>query len=501
MDLSWSLPMYISMLPLSLLLFAHRASETKASRCEALTSLHLPEATITAARTVSPRSGPVSDLPEFCQVAATLKPSPDSDIKMEIWLPTAGWNGKMEAQGNGGWSGSINPASLATGLRRGYATTMSDLGHEGSRAEFALGHPEKLIDYGYRTAHVMTIAAKAIINSYYGQAPKFSYWNGCSAGGRSALMEAQRFPADYDGIVAGAPGLNWTGRAIRSIQVAQTAHRSDSSYIPPAKYAFVHDAVLKACDAKDGVTDGVLEDPTRCSFDPGQLRCEAGDKPDCLTGPQIETAQTMYAPLLDEHTNTEVFPGFERGSELNWGTMGGPQPFTIGLDYFKYIVFRDAGWDYRTFSLKTDLARAQRAGVSLLNATDPNLKPFQERGGKLIQYHGWNDAQIAPGVSPAYYKSVLTALGSGGNVESFYRLFMVPGMGHCTGGEGTSTFDMLTALERWVEQGVAPDRIESSRLQNGKIDRTRPLCPYPQQAEYKGSGSPDEATNFTCRVR
>ncbi len=479
-----------------------------AATCESLSSLALPHTTVTRAQSVEAGGlavpagrggGAGAALPAFCRVAATIRPSSDSDIKIEVWLPSSGWNGKLEANGNGGWSGSINPATLAAGLARGYATAMSDLGHEGASASFATGHPEKLLDFGYRAAHEMTMAAKAIVASFYGQAPKYSYWSGCSAGGRSALMEAQRFPGDFDGIIAGAPGLDWTGRALQSVWIAQAAHKEESSYIPPAKYPLIHNAVLQACDARDGVKDGVLEDPTRCNFDPAELQCKGADGDGCLTAPQVETARAIYATGMNRRTKQAIFPGFERGSEAGWGTMAGPRPFGIGADLFKYVVFEDPNWDYKTFDFDTGLARTAKAARGLLNAIDPNLKPFIDHGGKLIQYHGWGDPQIAPANSVRYYQSVLDALGGAAKVQGSYRLFMVPGMAHCGGGDGASNFDMLSALEGWVEKGTAPNQIAASRIRDGKIDRTRPLCPYPQLAVYKGTGSTDDAANFACQ--
>lgn len=419
---------------------------------------------------------------------------------MEVWMPISGWNGSFEANGNGGWSGSINSATLARGLQHGYATAMSDLGHEGSSASFALGHPEKLIDFGYRAAHEMTVAAKAIIAGYYGHLPKRSYWNGCSAGGRSALMEAQRFPNDFDGIVAGAPGLNWTGRALQSVWIAQAAHANEASYIPPEKYPLIHAAMLKACDARDGVADGVLEDPTRCHFDPEELECSGADDSACLTKDQVKTARAIYADVVDARTKQTVVPGFEPGSELGWKTMAGPKPFGIGASFFQYVVFQNPDWDYKTFRFDSDLVRITEAEKSELNAMNPNLRPFRDHGGKLIQYHGWSDPQISPASSPMYYKSVAAELGNGSDVQKFYRLFMVPGMAHCGGGDGASTFDMLSSLEQWVEKDKAPDQILASRRRDGKVDRTRPLCPYPQVARYKGSGNTDDATNFACQA-
>jgi feruloyl esterase len=471
------------------------ASPVTAATCESLTSLVLPHTTITSAQSAN-----AAGSAGVCRVAATIRPSSDSDIRIEVWLPLEGWNGKLEANGNGGWTGSISPQTLAAGVARGYASTMSDLGHEGSSASFALGHPEKLVDFGYRAAHEMAAAAKAIVAGYYGHGPKLSYWNGCSAGGRSALMEAQRFPADFDGIIAGAPGLNWTGRALLSVRIAQAAHKNDEAYIPPDKYSVIHEAVLQTCDARDGVKDGVLEDPRRCDFDPSELLCKGPDSLRCLTAPQVETARTIYAAVMNPRTKKSVVPGFERGSEQGWATMAGPKPFAIGADLFKYVVFQDPAWDYKTFDVDRELARTEKAENGLLNAMNPNLSTFMDRGGKLIQYHGWNDPQIAPSTSVEYYMSVLETMGGAAKVQGSYRLFMVPGMGHCRGGEGTSSFDMLNALEQWVESGKAPDRIDASRIRNGVTDRTRPLCPYPQVAVYKGTGSIEAAANFACKV-
>src|SRR5579871_5157643 len=340
--------------------------------CESLSSLVLPHAAITTAQAIAAGnfSGAATaaavnagfqDLPAFCRVAVMLAPSADSQIKFELWLPLAGWNGNFEANGNGGWSGSISSATLAEGLRRGYAASMSDLGHEGASGVFALGHPEKLIDFGYRAAHEMAVAAKLIINSYYGKAPKFSYWTGCSAGGRSAMMEAQRYPDDFDGIVAGSPGLNWTGRATQAVWIAQATHKTEASFIPPSKFPLIHKAVLEACDARDGVKDGIVEDPTRCNFDPKQLECKDADGPTCLTKAQVETARTIYTAYPNQTDKRNIFPGFERGSELGWSTMAGPNPFGLGTDLFKFVVFQDPNWDYKTFNFSTDVARTEKA--------------------------------------------------------------------------------------------------------------------------------------------
>jgi feruloyl esterase len=477
-----------------------------AASCESLGKLDLKNAAITVAQPVAAgafpwdggrRENPFANLPAFCRVAATLTPSGDSQIKIEVWLPAQNWNGKLRGNGNGGWTGSISPATLASGVERGYASVMTDTGHTGGSGSFAQGHPEKLIDFGYRSTHEMTVAAKAIVRAYYGESATRSYFTGCSAGGRQALMEAQRFPEDYDGLVAGAPGLNWSGRAMQALWIAQAVHRDEASYIPPAKYKLIHDAMLSSCDALDGVTDGVLENPLRCKFDPKDLECKGSDATSCLTPAQVRAVRTIYSPVSNRRTGARIFPGFEPGSELGWATMAGPEPFTIGMDLFRYVVFGDQSWDFRKFDFDADIARTMKASADL-NALDPDLKKFAARGGKLIQYHGWNDPQIAPESSVEYYRTVVDQMK---DVQGFYRLFMVPGMAHCGGGEGTSTFDMLTALEQWVEQKKAPEQVAAARVRDGKTDRTRPLCPFPQVAQYKGSGSTNEASNFVCGNR
>ncbi len=456
--------------------------------CDAMASLALPNAHVTSAKSVD----------GVCRVAATLTPSADSDIKIEVWLPESGWNGKLQSVGNGGWAGTISYGPLGTAAKAGYAAASTDTGHATPGASFALGHPEKLIDYGYRAVHEMTVAAKAAIAQYYGRGPNVSYWNGCSMGGRQALKEAQQFPADYDGIIAGAPASNWTGRAAQSMRIAHAMHTNDSSYIPPAKYPAVHNAALQACDANDGVKDGVIEDPTRCKFDPTVLLCKGADAATCLTAPQVEAAKQIYSAASDGRTGREIFPGLEPGSELGWATWGGAQPFSIGVEHFRYVVFKDPTWDFRNLKLDTDLSLAQELDKGLINSLDPNLTAFFARGGKIIQYHGWVDPQIAPRASVRYYEDVLKTMGGAGRVQDSYRLFMVPGMAHCGGGEGPNSFNMLGAIESWVEHRQAPDRVIASRLTNGAVTRTRPLCPYPQIAKYKGTGSTDEAASFSC---
>jgi len=482
-----------------------------AATCESLMSLKLPDTTITEAVPVAegafkPAGGggrgggaQFSDLKAFCRVAATVKPTPDSDIKIEIWMPAAeSWNGKFEATGNGGWNGNVDQNALATALRRGYAAASTNTGHDGGGGPW-MQNQNKLIDYGYRAVHEMSEKGKALISAFYGNNARYSYFVGCSAGGRQALKAAQKYPADFDGIVAGAPALNATGRAAYAVWVAQNDLKTPESYLPQAKFGPVHDAVLQACDANDGVKDTVIENPKQCKFDLKALLCSAGDSPNCLTAPQLQTAQMMYQPLINPRTKKEIFQPLEPGSEMGWNTFGGQQPFGIGTQMFQFMVFNDPKWDYKTLNFDSDMDKVAQIEGGNINAMDPNLKAFFSRGGKLIQYHGWADPQIPAGSSVEYYKSVLEANGGINRVKENHRLFMVPGMAHCGGGDGPSSFDMLAALEQWVESKKAPDSIPAAHLTQGKPDRTRILCPYPQVARYKGTGDNTDAANFACK--
>ena len=488
---------------------ALHAAPAAAATCESLTSLKLPDTTITTAEPVAAgaftqpggRGGGAAftDLPAFCRVAATLTPTKESDITIEVWLPQSGWNGKFQAVGNGGWNGNIDTNALAAGLRRGYATASTDTGHQGGGGPW-MQNREKLIDYGHRAVHEMTAKAKAIINEFYGSAPRFSYFNGCSAGGRQGLMAAQRYPEDFNGIIAGAPALNATGRAAFAMWIAQNVHKDEASFIPAAKFPAIHEAVLQACDALDGVADRLVSDPKACKFDPQVIACRAGeDTPSCLTSAQVASTRVMYQPLVNPRTKEQIFPGLAYGSELGWNTFAGQQPFGIAAQMFQFMVFNDPKWDYKTLNFDSHMALVSKVEGGVVNAQQTDLKKFFSGGGKLIQYHGWADPQIPAASSTEYYDRVLRAMGGFSGVANSHRLFMVPGMAHCGGGTGTSSFDMLAALEQWVEQGKAPDSIAASRIVNGKVDRTRPLCPYPQMASYKGSGSMDDAANFTCK--
>ena len=502
----------------------HAQSVKAAASCEQLASLKLPNTAITLAAVVAPGAftpppqpaGSVvptpdadafRELPAFCRVAATLRPSSDSDIKIEVWLPISGWNGKFQGIGNGGWGGSITYAgptsSMADALRRGYATASTDTGHVGAGLDgtFSFGHREKLIDFAHRAVHEMTVQAKATVKAYYDSPPRFSYWNGCSGGGRQGLKEAQKYPADYDGIIAGAPALNWTGMVTHGLGVAHATLKDPASYIPPEKFAVIHNAVLEACDTLDGVKDGVLNDPRRCRFDPGVLQCKGTETATCLTAPQVEAARKIYGPATNPRTGAELSPGKEPGSELGWVAHArGPTPDSLLTDTFKYVVFNNPKWDWKTLDFDKDIALAEQMDNALINATDPNLEAFFGRGGKILMYHGWNDQLIPPRHSTDYYTSVMKRMGGVERVSKAIRLFMVPGMNHCYGGDGTSNFDRVAALEQWIEQKRAPDEILGSHVTGAVVDRTRPLCPYPQVTRYKGTGRVDDAANFACTV-
>jgi feruloyl esterase len=480
------------------------AQSILAATCANLASLRLPNTTVTLAQTIeagafAPDAGTArrpsifKTLAAFCRVAATLRPSPDSEIKMKVWLPAENWNGNLQAVGNGGWAGAINYSAMARALAHGYATASTDTGHATQGASFALDHPEKLVDFGYRAVHEMTVEAKEVVAAFYSRKAVRSYWNGCSTGGRQGLMEAQRFPADFDGIVAGAPANYLSHLQPWTLWVSKVLHESKESYIPPAKYAAVHQMVMKACDELDGVQDGVIEDPTKCHFNLQALACATADTPACLTPAQIETARKLYGPAKNS-MGTKIFPGFSPGSEMGWNLLGGAQPISDPIESYKYVVFKNPSWNWMTLNLDDDVTALEKAFEPAVDATRTDLRAFTGRGGKLILYHGWNDPLIAPGNTLDYYNSVVYTMGIA-QTENSIRLFMVPGMTHCGGGDGTPNFDMTAELENWLAHGRAPERVLASRA---NPDRTRPLCAYPLVAVYKGKGNTDSAENFVC---
>jgi feruloyl esterase len=476
----------------------------QARTCESLLELASPTVSIMLAKTVdtgtftpTASTKPLSGLAPFCRVFLKLSPSADSDIGAEIWLPASGWNGKFLAVGSGGWGGSINYDDMADALRRGYATSATDDGHTDRGASFIAGHPDKFLDFAYRAEHEMIVEAKKFIKAFYGREARYSYWNGCSGGGREGLLQAYRYPDEFNGIIAGDPAN--MRRNAWALWLANQTFKDPAAVIPPNKYPMIHRAVLDACDTNDGLRDGLIDDPESCHVDFKNLECPAADRPDCLTPRQVQTAQTITSPAAT--TAGEVlFPRLEPGTELRWGRLaGGPRPADIFVDQFRYVVYQDPDWDWRSFDLERDSAKANAVDKDV-DELDPHLAAFARRGGKLFIYHGWADQQLAPGSSIEFYDSVLKLSANPAQVPNWIRLFMVPGMGHCTGGEGPDTFDKISVIERWVEKGEAPTRVIAAHNTAGKVDRTRPLCPYPQVARYNGAGSIDEASNFTCRL-
>lgn len=483
---------------------------------------------VVAAGAFAPSSGNKAaiykTMPEFCRVSGALAPSPDSHIEFEVWMPLTGWNGKYLGIGNGGFAGSISYTALADAVLRGYAASSTDTGHQanGIDGTWALGHYEKLVDYGYRAIHETAGKSKSIIAAFYGGAPKKAYFSSCSNGGRQALLEAQRYPADYDGIIAGAPANYFTHHLAGFVWNAQAL--DGAGYIPSSKLKLIESAALGACDAADGVQDGVIDDPTKCHFDPAALACQGPDSDTCLTAAQVTALKKIYAGPKNSK-GEQIFPGYQPGGETGLGgwapwitgfTAGKSTQLAFGNGLFADMIFQDPSWDYRKMNFDRDMKIADDKAARILNATDPNLKAFKDRGGKLLLYHGWSDAAIPPTNTIQYYESVVAKLGRKQSGE-FVELFMVPGMQHCGGGPGPNDFgaqspaesdpahSMIKSLEQWVEQGAAPAKIIATKYKTdgnpaSGVARTRPLCPYPMVAKYSGSGSTDDAANFSCAL-
>lgn len=500
-----------------------RAQTDPSAACAALASTRLSSTTIAAAEAITSGSfdppgggGPIANLPPFCRVAGVIAPTKASHIRFEVWMPLEKWNGKFSGVGNGGWAGAISYGGLGDQLRRGYATASTDTGHEAApgieMARFAFEHPERLIDFAHRAHHETALNGKALVQAFYAKAPERAYFVGCSSGGYEGLMEAQRYPSDYDGIVAGAPANNWTRLMAGDFDGVLAVLKDPANHLPPPALGALYRAVIASCDGADGVTDGVLEDPRRCRFDPATLQCPVNQNgAACLTPSQVAAARRVYGGLKDPTTGAQLYPGLVPGSEPFWPHRNPANPFPIPLSHYKWLVFADPNWDWRTFDFADPsdyqaFLKAEAAFAPLLNATNPDLAQFRARGGKLLQYHGWNDQLIAPQNSIDYYESVIAFAGRNGKdraaalaeVQGFYRLFMAPGMAHCSGGTGPNAFDMQAALEAWVERGVAPDQIVATHAINGIVDRSRPLCAYPKVAYYKGTGDTNDAENFVC---
>jgi hypothetical protein len=514
-----------------------------ARSCESLTTLKLSHATIVSAKTL--KAGPTTmttfmgqmtlDVPARCEVHGISRPSSDSEIGFEVWLPLDGWNGKYQQKGNAGFAGAVNRAGLVDPLRRGFAVASTDNGHDATKTPqgtFAVGHPEKVIDFGYRAVHDTSEQAKAITAAFYGKPPNRSYFVGCSDGGREALMEAQRFPEDFDGILASAPANDWSHLFASFVwnELAVSKER-----IPLEKLPIIQHAIVAKCDDADGLKDGLVSNPPACRFDPTVLACKGTKGKDCLTSAQLDTLKALYSGPKNPRNGEAIFAGLvTSGTEampMNWslwilGTSPGQSiQADFGLSYFRDVVFERPEWQLQLMDFDRDVRLSDEKVAPILSAINPDLRSFRARGGKLIQYHGWGDAAITASSSIEYYEAVRSYMSSAPDprskvksIEDFYRLFMVPGLAHCSGGVGPVHFgndadfgappipntdserDVFAALERWVEYGIAPDRLIGSGpspLDPTKT-LTRPLCPYPQQAEYKGAGDTNDAANFAC---
>jgi len=509
---------------------AWAASPAPAAECASLAKLALPDGSVTSATMQtgsfeSPKDGignTTKVTAPFCRVEGIVKSEAASSIGFELWLPAADkWNGRMLASGDLGQSGAPNYPALNDALTRGFAALGDNLGHNSNAfsSDWAVGHPERVKDWGYRGSHYSAVAAKAIVAAYYGKGPNHSYFSGCSHGGGSALAEAQRYPEDYDGIIAGAFGADWTGVQTAYVYEAQVALNDKASNLSAAKLALVGKAASEACDAADGVKDGIIGDPKQCKFDPAVLQCKAGDKDDCLTAPQVQAVKKLYE---GPHTSAgkEIFAGLEPGSEFLWGFLvAGPQTF-LGGDFYKYIVYDGKEFDWHKLDLDKDFAYADGKLAADINNKNPDLAKFSGRGGKLIMYNGWADALIQPGQAIEYYEAVEKT--ADGKADGFARLYLATGMGHCSSGPGPNAFggtrylnagqpnppvldpdhDLISAIVAWVEQGKAPGAIVATKF-NGDdaakgIAMQRPLCPYPMAAKYNGSGDSNAAASFTC---
>jgi feruloyl esterase len=483
-------------------LLALPATATAQAVCQALDGHALSNGSITAVTAVdagqfrTPSGGrggdqPLESVPAFCRVEALLAPVSGSEIRIEVWLPQSGWNNRLVALGNGGFAGSIGYPGLGNAVATGYAAASTDTGHAGGDPSFAL-EGEALTDFGHRAIHEMTVAAKSVVEAHYNSGPQFSYFNGCSTGGRQALTAAQRYPTDFDAIIAGAAANNtvrmttqqlWTGRAVVDDPAAAMTEEH---------FASVHLSVMAACDGDDGVVDGILENPQACTFDPGSVAS--------LTNAQVNAVRNIYRGAINSLRNETIYPGLARGSELGWMSMAGGTPFGYAENIHAFVINQDPDWNWLNLDFGRDLEVVdERVNSVGMQAIDPNLEPFFSRGGKLLMYHGWNDPLISPFNSVNYYTNVVHEVG-GDTADASVRLFMMPGVNHCRGGAGTDTWDQLSALDAWRTAGDAPARVNASHLTNGQVDKTRPLCAYPSIAVYRGTGDTNDAANFDCRL-
>ena len=448
------------------------------------------------------------NLPEHCDVRGVIWPEAGFAIKLPT---TTAWNERFQMVGNGGTAGVISIGAMDAALRKGFAAASTDTGHDAAKeplATFAYVTPEnpngrrKLLDFAYLSVHNTAVLAKRVIHAYYGKPARYSYWVGCSTGGRQGMQEAQRYPEDFDGLVIGAPGLYLTGNVTRRIWVGQS--QVGAGAIPVEKLPLLTKVVYEKCDAVDGLKDGVIDDPRRCGFNPSRdvpACAAAAEGPDCFTAPQIEALAKIYGGPHNSK-GTRLFPGEPVGSEPVWpDNLIGPIKTVLprSESQMKLAMLEPPpgpAWSYTMFDFDKDPPRVTHAAAEL-NPRNPDLAPLKKRGGKIVHYSGWADQQVNPFPGIDYYETVSKRLG-GAATRDFYRLFMVPGMFHCSGGPGCNTVDWLAAVMDWVEKGIAPEQLTGAHVENGKTTRTRPVCPYPQVARHKGAGSIDDAANFAC---
>lgn len=506
-------------LMMTIALVALHAPRANATQCERIKDIKIADteiklaAVIDAGAFVPPTQGsngsqpsPYARLPSFCRVAGVRHPTPDSNIGFEIWMPVSSWNGKLVGIGNGAWAGSVTYPAMIAPLSKGYATVASDSGHQGSPldASFAAGHPERLVDFGSRGIHEMTVAAKEIIEAFYGRKTERSLFASCSTGGRQGLMEASRYPDDYDGISSMAPANPTVPLMVGSLWTSSATAKSPESQISPAAFDLVHKAAMESCDANDGVRDGIISAPDRCHFDPGSLQCKGvtnrlpSDSARCLTEPQVAALRAIYQGPHNPRTGESIIPGFEPGSEalLSIQTSGsGPIPPV--LSYFRDLVFKNPRWEFRTFDYDENVSQALSLHSRQVDVAPASVADYLKGGRKLLISHGWADPLVPPLASVHFYDALTTATGTSAGENA--RLFMVPGMGHCTGGDGPFLFDAISTIDEWVATGRAPDRIVVSNPPSAAA-RTRPICPYPKEAVYAGTGSTDDEKNFRCEA-
>ena len=443
-----------------------------------------------------PTGAPDVQVP-FCRVVATI----ETEIKFELWLPV-NWNGRYQQVGNGGYTGAINYPTMGGALAKGFATASSDLGHVSKNsfdATWMVGHKQRVIDFGYRAHHLVSVISKEIIKAYYGHEVDHSYFVGCSSGGWQGLTEIQKFPEDFDGVVAGAPAHNFVRLNVRDAIAAQMSLRNPEGNLTSVQTKLVGAAALKKCDAKDGAVDGLISDPAHCDFDPKELQCKAGEKSDsCLTPAQVTRVRALYGPITSKG-GMQLYPGATYAATLDlWAPLkaGDPafnRPLANALREFGYTDIPTVA----TFNPDKDLPPVDKVIGPVMSSMDPDISKFKARGGKVIVWHGWSDQRISPFNTLLYYRSVEKELG--GNLDDFYRMFFLPGVGHCgAGSTGPSAFDPVTPLVQWVESGIVPTRIEATQYKGGKVMRSRPLCVYPEYAKYNGSGDVNDGENFSC---